>query len=65
VVRLKEPAEVAARNARLADNPDAPVARFDWIWSYDVVGAVADGASLVDRAIDCQDTVHLPARRAT
>jgi hypothetical protein len=53
-VRLKEPAEVAARNARLADNPDAPVARFDWILSYDM-----------KRAIDCQDTVHLPARRAT
>ena len=65
MVRLTEPAGVAARNARLADNPDAPVARFDWIWSYDVVRAVVDGASLVDRTIDCQDIVHLPARRTT
>jgi hypothetical protein len=54
VVRLTEPAEVAARNARLADSLEVPVAWFDWIWSYDM-----------KRAIDCQDTVHLPARRAT
>jgi salicylate hydroxylase len=44
--RLKQqtdPAEVAARNARLRDNPEAPVARFDWIWSHDVETATADG----------------------
>ncbi len=43
VVRLTDPAEVQARNARLGDNPEAPIARFDWIWSYDVERAVADG----------------------
>jgi salicylate hydroxylase len=43
VVRLTDPAEVLARNARLAESPEAPVARFDWIWSYDVERAVADG----------------------
>lgn len=37
-VQLVDPAEVAARNARLGDSPEAPVARFDWIWSYDVEG---------------------------
>jgi salicylate hydroxylase len=42
VVRLTDPAEVQARNARLADSPEAPVARFDWIWSYDVESALAD-----------------------
>lgn len=36
-MQLTEPAEVLARNARLRDNPEAPVARFDWIWSHDVV----------------------------
>jgi salicylate hydroxylase len=44
--RLKQqtdPAEVAARNARLRDNPEAPAARFDWIWSHDVETATADG----------------------
>ncbi len=43
VMRLTDPAEVQARNARLADSPEAPIARFDWIWSYDVESAVADG----------------------
>lgn len=37
VVRLTDPAEVEARNARLSANPEAPVARFDWIWKYDVM----------------------------
>ena len=39
-VRLADPAEVQARNARLQATPEAPVARFDWIWSYDVETAV-------------------------
>jgi salicylate hydroxylase len=43
VVRLMDPAEVQARNARLADSPEAPVARFDWIWSYDVESGMANG----------------------
>jgi len=43
VVRLTDPEEVQARNARLAESPEAPVARFDWIWSYDVERSMADG----------------------
>jgi salicylate hydroxylase len=43
VVRLTDPAEVQARNARLAESPEAPIERFDWIWSYDVGVATADG----------------------
>ena len=35
-LQLSDPAEVAARNARMRENPEAPVARFDWIWGYDV-----------------------------
>jgi salicylate hydroxylase len=42
VVRLTDPAEVLARNARLAESPEAPVDRFDWIWSYDVERAMVD-----------------------
>lgn len=36
LVRLTDPAEVEERNARLSANPEAPIARFDWIWSHDV-----------------------------
>jgi salicylate hydroxylase len=36
LVRLTDPAEVFERNARLSANPEAPIARFDWIWSHDV-----------------------------
>jgi salicylate hydroxylase len=42
LVRLTDPAEVEARNARLSASPEAPVARFDWIWRYDVEQAVVD-----------------------
>jgi hypothetical protein len=42
-VRLTDPAEVQARNARLADSPEAPIARFDWIWSYDLERAMVEG----------------------
>jgi 2-polyprenyl-6-methoxyphenol hydroxylase-like FAD-dependent oxidoreductase len=38
-VRLMDPAEVEARNARLRESPEAPIARFDWIWSHDELGA--------------------------
>jgi salicylate hydroxylase len=41
VVRLTDPEEVQARNARLADSPEAPIERFDWIWSYDAELAMA------------------------
>ena len=43
MMQLMDPAEVMARNARLSETPEAPVARFDWIWSYDVESAMADG----------------------
>jgi salicylate hydroxylase len=43
LVRLTDAAEVQARNERLASSPEAPIARFDWIWSYDVESAMADG----------------------
>jgi len=43
LVQLTDPAEVEARNARLSANPEAPVARFDWIWRYDVESAMAEG----------------------
>ena len=43
LVQLTDPEEVQARNARLSADPEAPVARFDWIWSYDVERALGDG----------------------
>jgi salicylate hydroxylase len=43
VVRLTDPEQVQARNARLADSSEAPIARFDWIWSYDAERAKASG----------------------
>lgn len=43
LVQLTDAAEVEARNARLSASPEAPIARFDWIWSYDVESAMADG----------------------
>lgn len=36
LVQLTDPAEVYERNARLSEDPAAPIARFDWIWSHDV-----------------------------
>lgn len=41
LMQLQDPAEIAARNARLGDHPEAPVARFDWLWNCDVEGAAA------------------------
>lgn len=43
LVQLTDAAEVEARNARLSANPEAPVARFDWLWIYDVERAMAEG----------------------
>jgi salicylate hydroxylase len=43
MMHLTDPADVEARNARLRADPDAAAARFDWIWSHDVVTATADG----------------------
>jgi salicylate hydroxylase len=42
LVQLTEPAEVYERNARLSASPEAPVDRFDWIWSHDVDAAPAN-----------------------
>lgn len=42
MVRLTDPVEVEARNARLSASPEAPVTRFDWIWRYDVDRATGD-----------------------
>ena len=44
-LQLSEPAEVAARNARMRENPDAQVGGFDWVWGYDVERAFADGSA--------------------
>jgi len=41
-MHMSDPVEIAARNARLAASPEAPVARFDWLWRYDVERAVAE-----------------------
>jgi salicylate hydroxylase len=35
MVQLTDAGQVATRNARLARDPEAPIDRFDWIWSYD------------------------------
>jgi hypothetical protein len=41
MVQAMAAAEVEARNAKLRATPEAPIARFDWIWSYDVESAMA------------------------
>jgi salicylate hydroxylase len=42
-VQRTEPAEIAARNARMREHPGAFVAGYDWIWGYDAASAVAGG----------------------
>jgi salicylate hydroxylase len=42
LAQLADPVEIQARNERLGANPEAPVARFDWIWNYDVERASFD-----------------------
>lgn len=41
-MHLAEPAEVRARNERMRADPDAHVARYDWIYGYDVSAALSD-----------------------
>ncbi len=41
-VSLADPTQIQARNAQLQATPEAPTARFDWIWSYDVERAMTD-----------------------
>ena len=36
LVQLADPVAIQARNERLGADPEAPVARFDWIWNYDL-----------------------------
>jgi 2-polyprenyl-6-methoxyphenol hydroxylase-like FAD-dependent oxidoreductase len=42
-LQFSDPAEVAARNAQMRESPEAPLARYDWVWGYDVESAFADG----------------------
>ena len=43
-LQASDPDAVAARNARMRENPDAQVALgLDWVWGYDVESAFADG----------------------
>jgi salicylate hydroxylase len=42
-LQLSDPAEVAARNSRMHEDPEAQIARFDWVWGYDIDSATADG----------------------
>ncbi len=41
-LQLDDPDAVAARNARLRADPEAPIAIYDWVWGHDVESAVAD-----------------------
>jgi salicylate hydroxylase len=41
-LQLSDPAEVAARNTRWLEDPDAQLARFDSVWGYDAESATAD-----------------------
>jgi len=41
-LQSSDPAEVAARNTQMRQSPDAPTARYDWAWGYDVERAIAD-----------------------
>ncbi len=42
MVRLTDAAQIAARNAWMGASAEAYLARFDWIWGYDVERAMAD-----------------------
>ena len=51
LVQLMDAAEIAARNARLGSGAEAPIARSDWIWSYEVERVMVKGPGLDDRVI--------------
>lgn len=38
--QLSDTAEVAARNTEMRESPEAPLARYDWVWGYDVESAI-------------------------
>jgi salicylate hydroxylase len=42
-LQLSDSAEVAARNTQMRESPEAPLARYDWVWGYDVDKAIDDG----------------------
>lgn len=44
-LQLSDPAEVAGRNKRMLDDPEAQLAAFDWVWGYDVDSALSDRAT--------------------
>jgi salicylate hydroxylase len=41
-LQLTDESAVAARNAQMRGDPDAPLARYDWVWGYDVEKAIAN-----------------------
>jgi salicylate hydroxylase len=41
-LQVSDPAEVAARNARMRDDAEVPIAMYDWVWGYDVDSAGAE-----------------------
>lgn len=45
-VQLADPLEVAARNERMRDHPEAHLARYDWIYGYDVTSPLPVTASI-------------------
>ena len=38
-LQLSDPADVAARNTQMRNSLEAPLARYDWVWGYDVEAA--------------------------
>jgi 2-polyprenyl-6-methoxyphenol hydroxylase-like FAD-dependent oxidoreductase len=41
-LQLSDAAEVAGRNAQMRKSPEAPLARYDWVWGYDVESALVE-----------------------
>jgi 2-polyprenyl-6-methoxyphenol hydroxylase-like FAD-dependent oxidoreductase len=41
-LQLSDPADVAARNEQMLNNPDAQIAKFDPVWGYDAASATPD-----------------------
>jgi len=39
-LQVSDTGEVAARNARMRENAEVPIAMYDWVWGYDVESAV-------------------------
>jgi len=39
-LQVSDASEVAVRNAQMRGSPDAPLARYDWAWGYDVDKAI-------------------------